>query len=148
DLLGETAPEANRTTSLGRFPLDRTCADLDKVAQAARLLSQADRPIVIAGGGVHGSQAWEALAALQQQAHLPVATTVMGKGAVDETHPLSPGVIANSLGTNSSTRSQRDLVSNADVVLLIGNRTNQNGTDSWTLYPRNARFIHIDIDGQ
>ncbi|MBU2531795.1 MAG: acetolactate synthase catalytic subunit, partial [Alphaproteobacteria bacterium] len=51
------------------------------------------------------------------------------------------------MGTNSRTRYQRKLVADADVVLLIGNRTNQNGTDSWQLYPKGADYIQIDIDG-
>lgn len=147
DLLQEPAPAPSRTSSLGRFPLDRVGADPDSVKLAAAWIAQASRPVVIAGGGVHTSQAWEALAQLQETAHIPVATTVMGKGAVSELHPLSTGVIANFLGPNSSSRSQKALVSEADLVVLVGNRTNQNGTDSWTLYPRAARYIHIDIDG-
>lgn len=147
DLLQEPAAEPKRTTSLGRFPLDRVGADRANIRTAAQWISQAQRPVVIAGGGVHTSQAWDALGALQETAHIAVATTVMGKGAVSELHPLSPGVIANFLGPNSSTRSQKSLVTDADLVVLVGNRTNQNGTDSWTLYPRTARYIHIDIDG-
>ncbi|MET1537778.1 acetolactate synthase catalytic subunit, partial [Burkholderia sola] len=67
---------------------------------------------------------------------------------VDETHELSLGVVANCLGPNGSGRYLKDFVAGADVVFLIGNRTNQNGTDSWSLYPRDAQFIHLDIDGQ
>ena len=136
-----------RKAQLATYPLDRPVADPDAVAAAAALLASAQRPLVIAGGGVHGSQAVGALAALQEVAHLPVATTVMGKGAVDEMHPLSIGVVGYFMGPNSATRYQRPLVSDADVVLLVGTRTNQNGTDSWKLYPPGARYIHIDIDG-
>lgn len=143
----ELSPSPRRAASLGRFPLDRTTASRQAIREAATLIAQALRPVVIAGGGVHSSGACEALAALQEAAHLPVATTVMGKGGVDEHHPLSPGVIANFLGPYSHSRSQKTLVSEADLVILVGNRTNQNGTDSWTLYPRDARYIHIDIDG-
>ncbi|MFQ6712641.1 acetolactate synthase catalytic subunit, partial [Bordetella pertussis] len=97
--------------------------------------------------GVHISDASAAMAALQETAHLPVATTVMGKGAVDERHPLSIGVVGSNMGPNGPTRFQRRLIAEADVVLLVGNRTNQNGTDSWQLYPKNAQYIHIDVDG-
>ena len=45
------------------------------------------------------------------------------------------------------TKFQRPLVENADVILFVGTRTNQSGTDSWTLFPRHARYIHIDVDG-
>ncbi|GAA5235366.1 acetolactate synthase catalytic subunit [Verticiella sediminum] len=148
DLLTEPAPAPTRTVSLGRFPLDRACAAPDAVQRAAGLLARAERPLVIAGGGVHVSAASAALVRLQDEAHLPVATTVMGKGGVDERHPLSVGVMTYFLGPNGSTRHQRALIADADVVLLVGTRTNQNGTDSWKLYPRNATYIHIDVDGQ
>lgn len=85
---------------------------------------------------MHISDASAAMAALQETAHLPVATTVMGKGAVDERHPLSIGVVGSNMGPNGPTRFQRRLIAEADVVLLVGNRTNQNGTDSWQLYPK------------
>ncbi len=147
DLLSEKAgPASPRSASLGRYPLDRTAADPARVAEAAALLADARRPLVIAGGGVHLSDAAPELAALQGDASLPVATTFMGKGAVDETHPLSLGVVGNTMGLGARTRDMRSVVEDADVVLLVGTRTNQNGTDSWQLYPREARFIHIDPD--
>lgn len=137
-----------RRMSLGQFPLDRVSADPARIEQAADLLANAARPLVIAGGGVHLSDATAELASLQETASLPIATTVMGKGTVDEGHPLSVGVVGYFMGTRGMTRDLRQLVTDADVVLLVGNRTNQNGTDSWNLYPRSATFIHIDIDGQ
>ena len=149
DLLMEAAAIAHhRAASMGTVPLDRVAPDPAQIEQAAALLAAAQNPVVFAGGGVHLSGAAEALAQLQDAASLPVATTNMGKGAVDERHPLSLGVVANALGRHGSARPLRPLVDRADVVLLIGTRTNQNGTDSWALYPRGATFIHIDIDGQ
>lgn len=138
--------EGRRTADLGHFPLDRTAADPARVAEAAALLAAARAPVVIAGGGVNSSQAWPEIEALQALG-LPVATTVMGKGAVDETHPLSIGVVGYFMAPGGRASHLRGLVTEADVVLLVGNRTNQNGTDSWQLYPRGARYIHIDIDG-
>lgn len=148
DFLNETAELADRrSASLGSYPLDRVAPDPAQVERAAELLANARAPIVFAGGGVHLSGAAEALAQLQETASLPVAATNMGKGATDETHPLSLGVAANAMGRNGSTRHLRPMIDRADVVLLIGTRTNQNGTDSWALYPRDATFIHIDLDG-
>ena len=144
---GEEASAARRRRlDLGRFPLDRTAPDPAAVDAAADLLANARGPLVVAGGGVHLSDAAAALAALQERCALPVATTTMGKGAVDETHPLSVGVIGYFMGPNGATRHLRGLVDEADTVLLVGTRTNQNGTDSWTLFPDGARFIHLDID--
>lgn len=147
DLL--TAPvegRAERTASLGAYPLDRPVADPEAVEAAADLLAQARHALVVAGGGVHLSGAAAALAELQERAALPVATTVAGKGGVAETHPLSVGVVGYFMGPGSATRAMRPLVDRADVVLLIGTRTNQNGTDTWSLFPQGARFVHLDMD--
>lgn len=147
DLLLEPAPPAGpRRASLGRYPLDRALPDRTSLQEAALLLARAQRPVVIAGGGVHLSNASQELARLQQVACLPVATTVMGKGAVDERHALSIGVASYFTGPNGGARYLKPLIEEADVVLLVGNRTNQNGTDSWKLYPKNAHFIHIDVE--
>jgi acetolactate synthase-1/2/3 large subunit len=150
DLFNElaTVDVSNRNASLGHFPLDRTSADPAQVREAAELIALAKNPIVIAGGGVHASGATQALSALQDAASLPVGTTVMGKGSVDELHPLSTGVVGYFMGTRGRTKHLREMVTDADVVVLVGNRTNQNGTDSWQLYPKNAKYIHIDIDSQ
>ena len=135
-----------RCASLGSYPLDRSMADPARVEEAARLLAQAEYPLIVAGGGVHLSAAHEVLATLQESASLPVATTSMGKGAVAETHALSLGVIGYFMGTRGMARHMRTLIDRADCVLFVGDRTNQNGTDSWTLFPKMARYIHIDID--
>jgi acetolactate synthase-1/2/3 large subunit len=52
------------------------------------------------------------------------------------------------MGTGGMAKFQRSLVAEADAILFVGTRTNQNGTDSWTLIPRGAQCIHLDIDGQ
>jgi acetolactate synthase-1/2/3 large subunit len=150
DLFSDPAPIVKREhrSSLGTFPLDRPVADPAAIEAAADLLANAKAPLIIAGGGIHISDASRELAALQEMASLPVATTAMGKGAVSETHPLSLGVVGYFMGTRGRTRHLRELVEGADAILLIGNRTNQNGTDSWSLYPHSARYIHLDIDGQ
>jgi len=149
DLLGApVVPSAvPRRAALGTFPQDRTRPPAEQVERAAELLRSATHPIIIAGGGVHLSGASDAVAALQERASLPVATTTMGKGSVDETHPLSLGIVSNYMGQGSSSRHLREFVRDADVVLLVGTRTNENGTDAWRAYPPEATFIHIDVDG-
>ncbi|MCP4385623.1 MAG: acetolactate synthase catalytic subunit [Hyphomicrobiales bacterium] len=138
---------AMRHEVYGTFPLDCMLADPVQISKAADLLAEAEAPLVVAGGGVHLSNAADALARLQQEASLPVATTLMGKGAIDERHPLSLGVIGYFMGAGSRTEKMREIVTGADVILFVGTRHNQNGTDSWTLYPDAARHIHLDIDG-
>ena len=135
-----------RRASLGEVPLFRSVADPAAVEEAARLIAEAERPVVIAGGGVHLSGAHYELAALQERAHLPVATTYQGKGTVDERHPLSIGVVGYALGKLARAYHLRDMIETADLLLLVGNRTNEKSTASWTLLPRNATCIHIDID--
>jgi acetolactate synthase-1/2/3 large subunit len=148
DLLDEP-PEriSTRKSRLGCYPQDRVVADPARVVAAAALLAGARAPLVIAGGGVHASGASAELAALQELG-LPVATTVMGKGTVDETHPLSLGVVGYFMAPGSRSSHMRDLVTGADVVLLVGNRTNQNGTDGWSLYPPQATYIQLDVDSE
>jgi acetolactate synthase-1/2/3 large subunit len=142
----EAAPVSPRSAVLGFHPLERTVADPRRISEAAELLVNARAPLVYAGGGVIASQAQTELRMLQDLAHLPVATTTMGKGGVDETHPLSIGVIGYFMAARGMAKFARPLISDADVILLVGNRTNQNGTDSWKLLPRAARYVHIDID--
>jgi acetolactate synthase-1/2/3 large subunit len=72
----------------------------------------------------------------------------MGKGSVAESHPLSCGVLGALVGPRSLGRHSRAILEAADVILLIGTRTNQNGTDSWRLIPGSAQLIHIDMDPQ
>lgn len=131
---------------LGAFPLDRPRPETQAIKQAAKLLCEAKAPLIMAGGGVHIAGASTELAALSDIAHIPVATTNMGKGSIDETGPLSLGVAANLLGQDGPARPHLELISNADVVLLVGTRTNENGTDSWTLTDDKATYIHIDLD--
>jgi acetolactate synthase-1/2/3 large subunit len=147
DLLVEDAPAPSpRKARLGVYPLDRTQADPAAIEQVADLLAAARNPIVVAGGGVHLSGAYEELAAIRDIAHVPVATTTMGKGAIDEAHPLSVGVVGYVMGRGARSFGLRGMIERADLVLLVGNRTNQNGTDSWKLFPSSATFVHLDTD--
>src|SRR5882724_2263920 len=143
-----TAVGPERLSSLGSFPLDRPRADPQKIREAAGLLAAARRPLIVAGGGIHASGAAAVLAQLQETASIPVVTTSMGKGAIDESHPLSIGIAGYVMGRRAMARHNRELIAGADVILLAGTRMNQNGTDSWKLYPAAATYIHIDIDGQ
>jgi len=143
----EAVPSPYRKASLGQFPLDRVQPPRDRLREAAAMLKSASRPLIVAGGGVHLSQAAEDVVRLAELGSIPVATTNHGKGTIDEYHPLSLGVFGNCMGTGSRAVELKDYAAKADLVLFIGNRTNANGTANWTLFPREARFIHIDIDG-
>jgi acetolactate synthase I/II/III large subunit len=148
DLLRQEAVPARtaRNACLGTWPIDRPRPSSRAIGEAAALLAKARSPVVIAGGGVLLARARAELARLQDDAALPVFTTNMGKGAVDERHPLSCGVMSALNGAGSLAARTQPLLDESDLVLLVGSRTNQNGTDSWRLIPASARVIHIDID--
>ncbi len=148
DLLKEPAPPAGRQrmASLGTWPIDRVRPDDEAIEAAAGALAHARCPIVYAGGGAASPRASAALSQLQDGAHLPVFTTNMGKGVVAETHELSCGVLGALNGPASLGYHTRSIMNDADVVLLAGTRTNQNGTDNWRVIPRGADVVHVDID--
>jgi len=147
DVMGATATSVPRDTRLGSFPLDRAVPDPAVISEAARLIANARRPFVLAGGGVHISGASEALVSLCERHALPVATSNMGKGAIAEDHPLSLGVFGNCMAEGTVAHELRQYATDADLVLLVGTRTSQNATDGWTLLPRDVPALHIDIDG-
>ena len=147
DVLTEPAPERPRrradlggSRSIALRPIPR------RWRGPPTLIADARCPVLIAGGGVHLSGASTAIAALQERAALPVGTTTMGKGSVDELHPLSLGVMSNYMGRTSAGHYLRRLVHDADVVVFVGSRTNENGTDAWRAFPSDAAFIQVDVD--
>ena len=148
DLLREAAQPSDRerTENYGHWPLDRTQPDAATLKKAASAIANAENPVVLAGGGAASREAATALSNLQEKAHLPVFTTNMGKGAVSETHDLSCGVLGALNGPRSLGNRTREIMDNADLVVLVGSRTNQNGTDSWRSVPKGAKVIHIDVD--
>jgi acetolactate synthase-1/2/3 large subunit len=147
DFMGKEAVISDkRRAKLGHYPLDRAVPTRDHLQEAAKLLAAAKRPLIIAGGGVHASDAAAELVALAELGAIPVATTNMGKGTIDENAELSLGVFGNCMGLGARTQQLRSYATEADLVLLVGTRTNANGTASWTLFPAGAQFIHIDID--
>jgi acetolactate synthase-1/2/3 large subunit len=113
------------------------------IDEAARLLEVARRPVIVAGGGVHLSAAYDALAELAEAAALPVATSIHGKGAIDEGSRWSLGVV----GANGAREQGNAYVADADLVLFVGTRANATDTNSFTLPSRGAAtVIQIDID--
>jgi acetolactate synthase-1/2/3 large subunit len=147
DLLNEQASVSARTLRLGQFPLDRAVPERDLLRQAVAAIASAKRPLILAGGGVHLSDAAAEVAELSELTAMPVATTNMGKGVVDETAPLSLGVFGNCMGPGAPAADLRRFATEADLVLLVGTRTNANGTDGWKMLCKDARIVHVDVDG-
>ena len=108
--------------------------------RAATLLAKAEKPIILAGGGVVASDACGELLKLAELLMAPVATTLMGKGAIPSGHPLHIGMCGM-----HGTWEANHLVSEADILLAVGSRFSDRTTGRVEEFTE-ARIIHIDID--
>jgi acetolactate synthase I/II/III large subunit len=119
-------------------------ADPKRVAAAAAAIRAAERPVMIAGGGVRIAAAYEPLQRLAEGAGLPLATTAAGKGTFAETHPLALGVF----GTYGTAAANAAL-SEADLVVAVGTKLGPSDT-AWEnralLDPARQTFVQIDIE--
>mgnify|MGYP005845797823 CR=1 FL=1 len=144
DLLEDELPDdiASADGICDRYPRQRPAPDPEAVKQAASILVEAQAPVIVAGAGVLRSQAWDELRELAELLGAPVATSVSGKGAIAETHPLSLGVV----GSNGGLPYRRRFIDQADAVLLVGTRGGSVTTQKWTA-PRQgrARLIQVDV---
>jgi len=113
--------------------------DRRQVEAAAELLKTAERPLIIAGGGVRYSGAEQEVAAFAARRGIPVVETVAGKGGLIHEDPVHAGPI----GVIGST-SANQLAAEADVVIAIGTRLQDFTTGSWTAFAEDARFIAIN----
>jgi len=147
DLLLESCKQSeSRTAHLGEYPLDRVVPEREKLSETARLLAEAEHPLIVVGGGVHISGAAQEVARLQETFSLPVVTTMSGKGSVNEMHPLSLGVTGGITGEDSRCYYLRDFIDRADLVFLIGTRMAFTATEGWTVYRNAKTLIHLDVD--
>jgi len=112
-----------------------------QIERAADLLANAERPVIIAGGGIIFSGASLELVALAELLQAPVSTTLMGKGCIPEDHPLCLGL----LGMHGTIASNLT-VSEADVLLAVGMRFSDRTTGKVEKFCPDAKIIHIDID--
>ena len=129
--------------SFGRYPAERSAPTSNSVESAARLLTQARYPVFICGGGVVISQAEAELAQLAERLSAPVATTISGKGSIDEQHALAVGVV----GSNGGTPETRAIIDQADLIFFIGCRAGS-VTSERCRHPAKGttRVIHLDVD--
>ncbi|MDP9848998.1 3D-(3,5/4)-trihydroxycyclohexane-1,2-dione acylhydrolase (decyclizing) [Streptosporangium lutulentum] len=109
------------------------------LARALELVGRSRRPLIVAGGGVVYSEAWEALAAFSARHGVPVAETQAGKGTVPYDHPCAVGAIGH-----TGTAAANDLARDADLVIGVGTRYSDFTTASRTLFG-GARFLNVNI---
>jgi len=120
--------------------LRRPGVDVSELAQAAALLREAARPLIVAGGGVHYSEAGAALAGFAATHGIPVAETQAGKGALAWTFPELVGAVGVT-GSEAANALARE----ADVILAVGTRLADFTTGSRALLPSQARLIQLNI---
>jgi acetolactate synthase I/II/III large subunit len=143
DVLDGPAPDyaALPPSRFGSFPAFRPGPDPGDVAAAVAVLHGAERPFVLAGGGVLHSGAGVELTALAEAWSAAVGTTLSGKGAIAEDHPLAVGV-TGSMGTSAAAAA----LAEADVVLLAGTKAGNGPTFGWTLPAAGQAVVQLDLD--
>jgi 3D-(3,5/4)-trihydroxycyclohexane-1,2-dione acylhydrolase (decyclizing) len=120
--------------------IERPPADPRRIAEAAELLRSAKRPLIVAGGGVHYSEAEAVLGALARAQELPVAETFAGKGSVGRDEWFLLGGLG--LEGNPATN---DVAKRADVVVCVGTRLTDFATGSHSLFADDARFVAVNV---
>ncbi|MGD9711189.1 MAG: thiamine pyrophosphate-binding protein [Thermomicrobiales bacterium] len=144
-LEGET-PDASvyGDPTFGAAPSLRSRADSALVERAARMIESSRRPVIVAGGGVLTSDAAEALTAFAETMLVPVATSINGKGSIAETSPVAAGVV----GGNGAWPFTNQLVSDADLVIYAGSRTDSTTTHHWRVPSPSDGPLVIQIDAE
>ncbi len=120
-------------------PAIRSRPDAPDTEAAADLLAKSKRPVILVGGGLHLSGAYEELRQFSERFTIPVANTLSGKGAIACTHELSVGLFGR------YSRIANDLIDSADCILAIGCKMGEIATKRYVLPKAGIPFIHLDI---
>jgi len=123
-------------------PALRARPDAGDLAKAAALLAAAERPLVLAGGGVHLSQAAETLQAFAEQAGIPVAHTMSGKGAIACSSPLSAGLFGR------YDRIANALIEESDCLLVVGCKLGEIATKRYSVPSPGKTLIHLEVSAE
>ncbi|MBV9862834.1 MAG: thiamine pyrophosphate-binding protein [Alphaproteobacteria bacterium] len=120
-------------------PARRIRPDRADIARAARLIAQARRPLLLVGGGIHLSQAQQALTAFAEAQSIPVAHTMSGKGGIACLNPLSAGLFGR------YSRIANELIAASDCLIVIGCKLGEIATKRFALPPAGIPIVHLDI---
>lgn len=118
----------------------RQTPDRDELADAVAALKAAERPMIIAGGGVQYSRAVAELTAFAEKHQIPVVETIAGRANLVATHPLNIGPVGVTGSSSANTIAEK-----ADLVLAVGTRLQDFTTASWTAFAKDARFVAINV---
>ena len=139
----EAEMEALIETQFAQVPPFRPEPEAAHVKAALELLQSAEKPIIVAGGGVRASGAARELVALAEALQIPVATSLNGKDCIPGSHPLSVGVVGS-----YSRESANRAVAQADLVCFIGSETGGMTTHFWAVPKIGVAAVQIDIDAE
>ena len=124
------------------LPVYKPVATRAQIDKALDLLATADKPLIVAGGGILNADASDLLVEFAELAGIPVIPTLMGWGSIPDDHPLMAGMC----GLQTSHRYGNATLLASDFVLGIGNRWANRHTGSVETYTQGRRFVHVDIE--
>jgi len=124
------------------LPVYKPAATRAKVEKALAMLNEAERPLIVAGGGIINADASALLVEFAEITGVPVIPTLMGWGAIPDDHPLMAGMC----GLQTSHRYGNATMLASDFVLGIGNRWANRHTGSIDVYAKGRKFVHVDIE--
>jgi tartronate-semialdehyde synthase len=124
------------------LPVYKPRATRKQVDKALDMLLAADKPLIVAGGGVINADAAKVLVEFAELTGVPVIPTLMGWGAIPDDHPLMAGMV----GLQTSHRYGNATMLASDFVLGIGNRWANRHTGSIETYTKGRKFVHVDIE--
>ena len=122
-----------------KAPARRARPDRAEIERAAKLIAKAKRPLLLVGGGIHLSEACQALTKLAEAQSIPVAHTMSGKGSISCANPLSVGLFGR------YSRIANDLIDASDCLVVVGCKLGEIATKRFTLPPAHIPVIHLDI---
>ncbi|KVE33043.1 glyoxylate carboligase [Burkholderia sp. TSV86] len=124
------------------LPVYRPCASRTQIEAALAMLNDAERPLIVSGGGVINAAADALLVEFAQTVGVPVIPTLMSWGAIADDHPLMAGMV----GLQTAHRYGNATLLASDFVLGIGNRWANRHTGSIDVYTKGRKFVHVDIE--
>ena len=136
-----STPDIYAEKAFMKVPAVRSAPVAADVERAIALLSKAEKPVLLAGGGVMLSNAWQELTALADALQVPVVTTMAGKGSIADLHPLSVGAAGR-----YSRKVANDVLAEADFCLAVGTKLSSMGTDVFKYPRKGTNIVHVDLD--
>jgi tartronate-semialdehyde synthase len=124
------------------LPVYKPAASRAQVEKALHMLAEADRPLIVAGGGIINADAADLLVTFSELTGVPVIPTLMGWGSIPDDHPLMAGMA----GLQTSHRYGNATMLASDFVLGIGNRWANRHTGGLDTYRKGRTFVHVDIE--